>query len=282
MSTLKTIDRQPFEDLFAMSSGYVLDFSDAAFASFFAESVKRDIHDNRYTKYGTSKAKKLRAFWDIEPDHIVGKVLAELIELWQYKKLEPSANELAMMKRCREIVARLNGHQQPSAGVTEEEFLQKDYRNADIARVPIEASLIPILEARFIEAVRSLKADAPLAAIFMCGSVLEGLLLGTALANPRGFNQASCSPKDAAGKVKAFPEWSLAQMIDVACELGYLKIDVKKFSHGLRDFRNYIHPYQQLSSQFAPDKHTAEICIQVLRAAIASLSGGRNGVNYAS
>ena len=75
--------------------------------------------------------------------------------------------------------------------------------------------------------------------------------------------------------MKAFPDWSLAQMIDVACELGYLKIDVRKFSHALRDFRNYIHPYQQMSSQFAPDKHTAEICIQVLRAAIASLGGSR-------
>ena len=34
-----------------------------------------------------------------------------------------------------------------------------------------------------------------------------------------------------------------AQLIDVGCEVGVLKLDIKKFSHGLRDFRNYIHPY---------------------------------------
>lgn len=73
MSTLKTIERQPIEDLLGMSGGYVLDFTDATFASFFAESVGRDIHSSRYTKYGTSKAKKLRAFWDIESDQLVGK-----------------------------------------------------------------------------------------------------------------------------------------------------------------------------------------------------------------
>ena len=58
-------------------------------------------------------------------------------------------------------------------------------------------------------------------------------------------------------------------------QLRALKLDVKKFSHELRDFRNYIHPYEQLASKFTPDKHTAEICLQVLKAAIADLSGGR-------
>ena len=76
--------------------------------------------------------------------------------------------------------------------------------------------------------------------------------------------------------MKRFPDWKLAELIDVACELGYLRLDVKKFSHTLRDFRNYIHPYEQMSSGFSPDKHTAEICLQVLRAAIASLSGARD------
>lgn len=275
MSTLKTIDRQPFEDLLGMSGGYVLDFTDATFASFFAESVRCNIHDGRYTTYGTSKAKKLRAFWDLESDQTVAKVLTELLDLWEYKNPKPDEKDAAKASRCREIVRRLNGNW-PPAEVTEKDFLQQDFKNADIDQVPIEASLIPILQARFAEAGRSLHANAPLASIFMCGSVLEGLLLGTALANPRQFNQASASPKDSkTGSVKAFPEWSLAQMIDVACELGFLKLDIKKFSHALRDFRNYIHPYQQMSSQFAPDKHTAEICMQVLRAAIACLSGRR-------
>lgn len=109
----------------------------------------------------------------------------------------------------------------------------------------------------------------------MCGSILEGLLLGMALANPKKFNQAKSAPKDKNGKVKPFQEWSLAQLIDVSCQLNYLKVDVKKFSHALRDFRNYIHPFQQMSSQFSPDEHTAQICMQVLRAAISGLSGER-------
>ena len=77
------------------------------------------------------------------------------------------------------------------------------------------------------------------------------------------------------GSVKRFHEWSLAQFIDVACEAGLLKPDVKKFSHGLRDFRNYIHPYQQMVSGFTPDQYTAKVCFQVLKAALASVAGER-------
>ncbi len=276
MSNLKTIDRQPFEDLLGMSGGYVLDFTDATFASFFAESVRCNIHDGKYQTYGTSKAKKLRAFWDVETDAVVGKTLGELVDLWEYKNPNATAKDKVTAKRCREIVARLRGKAgSPSPDLTEEQFLRCDFSDVSIGNVPIEASLIPILESRYQEAVRSLNARCPLSTIFMCGSVLEGLLLGMALANPKGFNQAGAAPKDKFGNTKQFPEWTLAQMIDASCELGYLKVDVKKFGHALRDFRNYIHPYQQMSSLFAPDEHTAAICIQVLRAAIASLGGGR-------
>ena len=116
---------------------------------------------------------------------------------------------------------------------------------------------------------------APLASIFLCGSILEGLLLSAACTTPKEVNQASASPKDDAGKVKQFQYWKLSEFIDVAWEVGCLTLDVKKFSHVMRDFRNYIHPYQQMSSRFNPDKHTGKICLQVLRAAIACLGRER-------
>jgi hypothetical protein len=75
--------------------------------------------------------------------------------------------------------------------------------------------------------------------------------------------------------VKQFHEWSLSQLIDVSSEVGLLKPDVKKFSHGLRYFRNYIHPYEEMNSGFTPDEHTAKLCFQVLKAALASVAGER-------
>ena len=72
--------------------------------------------------------------------------------------------------------------------------------------------------------------------------------------------------------MKQFHDWTLNDFINVARDLNLVGEDVKKFSHALRDFRNYIHPYQQMSSNFDPDEHTAKICWQVLEAAITQLS----------
>lgn len=62
-----------------MGSGYVLDYSDVTFGAFF-NKFRIDIHGQKYRTYGTSKAKKMRAFWEHEPDPIVGKVLSEMLD----------------------------------------------------------------------------------------------------------------------------------------------------------------------------------------------------------
>lgn len=274
MSSLKMLERDCIEELFGMGSGYVMDFSNRTFSEFFRESANVDIYADKYAVNGDSKAKRLRAFIEIEPDPLVGKTISDLLEYWRYKTLQPSADETALAARATQLVERLLGRPMQPRN-SEQEFLKQDFGSLSIQKISTTGLLAPILESRLTEAVHCLKANAPLAVIFHCGSILEGLLLGLAIAKPQQFNQAPNSPKNKDGDVKRFHDWTLAEFIDVACELGYLKLDVKKFSHGLRDFRNYIHPYEQMSSQFNPDKHTAEICLQVLKAAIASLSGNR-------
>jgi hypothetical protein len=155
---------------------------------------------------------------------------------------------------------------------TEAEFISREFRNVSIDKLGLDAAISGILMQRLDEIRKCLTARASLAVIFLCGSTLEGILLGIASAKAKEFNQSPVSPKDKQGKVKQFHEWTLYEFINVARDLSLLGEDVKKFSHALRDFRNYIHPYQQMSSKFDPDEHTAKICWQVLQAAITQLS----------
>jgi hypothetical protein len=154
----------------------------------------------------------------------------------------------------------------------EDDFLKKEFQEVSLDNLNLDFAITEIIKARFEEIEKSLKIDAPLSAVFLCGSSLEGILLGLASKFPREFNTANASPKDSEGKVKQFQNWTLSNFIDVANEIGFLKEDVKKFSHSLRDFRNYIHPYEQMSSNFNPDKHTAKISWQVLKAAVFQIS----------
>lgn len=275
MSSLTDIDKRYLEKILGMGGGYVLDFSDATFSEFFARH-KINIHGPKYQTYGTSKAKKMRAFWEQEPDLVVAKVLAEMLASYEAEcELGGHTIDVPILEKCKVIVSRLSGGKTATPVNDEATFLDQEYKIPNIHKLPVEAQVATIIEGRLDEARKALKAGAYLSVIFLCGSVLEGVLLGVAQRAPAKFNQSSTSPKDATGKVKQFHEWSLAQLIDTACDVSLLKLDVKTFSHGLRNFRNYIHPYEQMASGFTPDEHTAKVCFQVLKAALASLAGQR-------
>ncbi|WP_116654702.1 hypothetical protein [Pelagibacterium sediminicola] len=275
MSSLTDIDKRYLEKLFGMPSGYVLDYSDATYGEFFGRH-NIDIHGRNYQTYGTSKAKKMRAFWEQEPDKIVAPVLNEMLSAYEVDcDLNDKPLDKRLFEKCREIITKISGGSESTATETVDAFLEREFTIPNLGRLPVEPVVASIIQARLAEARKALNAGASLSVIFLCGSVLEGVLLGVAQSNPAKFNSSSASPKDERGKVRPFHQWTLSQFIDVACDVGILKLDIKKFSHGLRDFRNYIHPYEQMASGFAPDEHTAKVCFQVLKAALASVAGTR-------
>ena len=67
MSSLTDIEKRYLERILSMRGGYVLDDTDATYSEFFSR-YQIDIHDTKYQIYGTSKAKKMRAFWEKKPD----------------------------------------------------------------------------------------------------------------------------------------------------------------------------------------------------------------------
>ena len=274
MSSLNVTEQRYIEKVLNMGTGYVLDFSDASFGAFFKRHGV-EIHGNKYLTYGTSKAKKMRAFWEQEADGLVARVLSEMLDNYeaQCQLGEREADPISLGKG-REIVARLNGRPIESNTTTDDGFLKREFDIPNIQKLPVDLAVSGIIQDRLKEAQSCLSVGAHLSVIFQCGSVLEAVLLGAAQRDPQRFNQSSASPKQN-GKVKRFHEWTLSEYIDVAHDIGLLKPDVQKFSHGLRDFRNYIHPYQQMASGFKPDEHTAKVCFQVLKAALADVAGDR-------
>jgi hypothetical protein len=276
MSGLTVIDRRYLEKFLEMGGGYVLNHSDKTYGAFFGRH-SIDIHGPKYQTYGTSKANKLRAFWDIESDSLVGNVMSGMVDEYAVDcELNKRELDSSLLGKVRDILARLSGKTASSnSPQAVSDFLNHEFTIPNIHKLPIETQAVAIIESRLAEARVALGAGAHLSVIFLCGSVLEAVLLGAAQKQPARFNRASASPKAGDGSVKRYHEWTLSQFIDVACEIDLLKPDVKKFSHGLRDFRNYIHPYEQMVSGFSPDEHTAKLCFQVLKAALASVAGER-------
>jgi hypothetical protein len=120
MSSLTRTEKAKLERLFGMSSGYVLDFSNRTFADFLTESVDVDLWDEKYNHASGSKANRLRAIWEKEPNATVAKLIQELLEhlktarLLMSRPLEPG--EQRLFEECATIPARLRSS--PDAGAS--------------------------------------------------------------------------------------------------------------------------------------------------------------------
>lgn len=103
MAKLTFTEKEQLEKIFEMQSGFVLDFSNWKFKDFVFDSVKLDIYSEKYAVNGESKARRMRVFWKIEPDEIVGKLIKDLLH---YISEAKNTND-TLFKRCDEIANRL-------------------------------------------------------------------------------------------------------------------------------------------------------------------------------
>lgn len=105
MSDLSFIEKNRLEKLFGMSSGYVLDFTDRTFAEFVADATGQDIWGEKYRYSSGSKANRMRAFWKVEPNHVVGRLLASLLEYC--RETNSKLAQDGIYEECQRIVQRL-------------------------------------------------------------------------------------------------------------------------------------------------------------------------------
>ncbi len=83
MPNIRSIDMLFLDQLFEMSGGYVLNFSDRTMSRFFAEELNVDIDDPTYAEHGGSKGKRLRCYLQKVEIPFVVKTLSAL---WEYRE----------------------------------------------------------------------------------------------------------------------------------------------------------------------------------------------------
>ncbi len=127
MSSLKTIHRKPFEDLFDMQSGYVGTFTNASFSSFFVKSVGKDIYDVKYSMQDAIGEVDLLKSQEINLDYIL-----ELI----FEHNKKAKNKANLIDEVRRLI-------RSSLGNRAKESLVVDFINqADLDSLPDKASVI--------------------------------------------------------------------------------------------------------------------------------------------
>ncbi|MFI9387743.1 hypothetical protein [Kutzneria sp. NPDC052558] len=121
-----------------------------------------------------------------------------------------------------------------------------------------------------IEQSRSAEASgAYLLALFGIGSFVEGLLFTVLKEQFPDLVRAGFRGRD--GRQVPASRAGLELLIETAHRQRLIELDARNFLHHVRDFRNYIHPRQQLERDFTPNKDTVNMCWMPVNAVLNDL-----------
>ena len=199
-----------------------------------------------------------------------GKCNASIIGEVHYPGVIGGSKDMEVPRTCHNCGAAYPWADEAKA------FLESSVGDADISKLTLNADLKEVIQQRLDEAFICLNNNAPLAAIILCGSAVEGMLSAYANNNQQAYNQAASAPKtkdktSGKAKVKPLGEWHLVDLINVAKEVGHINEDAKKYSDSLREFRNYVHPTKQIQEAHKPDIHSATMAYHTTKLIITRL-----------
>ena len=96
-------EKRILEDLFQMSSGYVLDFSNASFEQFVMDSIGINIYQSPGYEEYISKAKKLRQLWNTESKEKICKLTLDLLDYCEDQYLKEQKQDIFIEKKIAEM-----------------------------------------------------------------------------------------------------------------------------------------------------------------------------------
>jgi len=117
-----------------------------------------------------------------------------------------------------------------------------------------------ILERDYIEIQRAFIAHCWKSVILLSGGAIEAILMDLLLQNPSSARRSVNAPK---GKSE-ISRWDLADLINVSVDLGMVSSGVEKLSHSVRDYRNLIHPGNEIRNKITFNAEEAKIALEVL------------------
>lgn len=142
----------------------------------------------------------------------------------------------------------------------------------NFAKAKGSAAFIKLLEDRWEEAVITYSSFAPRMTVIALGGILEGALLAYTDANKIAALGSKKAPRDNRGSlISDIDKWKLEQLIDVVADLGWIHQSREKFSHVVRQYRNYIHPAREMKEGVSIDQGACDISWIVVKASLDDL-----------
>ncbi len=122
-----------------------------------------------------------------------------------------------------------------------------------------DANIRKIAERDYDEIQRAYISKCWKSVIILCGGAIEAILTDLLICHDTEAKQAKSAPDKS-----DISRWGLSELIDVAVELKLVTEGVKKLSHPVREYRNLVHPSNEIRNELRFDAEEARISLEVL------------------
>lgn len=116
-----------------------------------------------------------------------------------------------------------------------------------------------ILERDYIELQKTLITGCHKSAVILAGSLIEAILVDLLLANADSARASAKAPKSS-----DITRWDLAPLIDVAIDTRLVERGVDLLSHSVREYRNLVHPGNEIRNKLTFGQEEAQIAFNVI------------------
>ena len=122
-----------------------------------------------------------------------------------------------------------------------------------------DANIRKIIERDYDEIQRAYISKCWKSVIILCGGAIEAILTDLLILHDTKAKQAKSAPNK-----PDISRWDLSELINVAVELQLVTIGVEKLSHSIREYRNLVHPGNEIRNKLHFDAEEARISLEVL------------------
>lgn len=122
-----------------------------------------------------------------------------------------------------------------------------------------DPNLKVILERDYEEIQRAFISRCWKSVIILCGGAIEAILTDLLSRDETAAVCAKCATSE-----KDITRWDLSTLIDVSVELKLVSAGIQKLSHPLREYRNLVHPGNEIRNKLEFGAEEARIAVELL------------------
>jgi len=122
-----------------------------------------------------------------------------------------------------------------------------------------DANIRMIIERDYDEIQRAYISKCWKSVIILCGGTIEAILTDLLISHDTEAKQAKSAPNK-----PDISRWDLSELINVAVELKLVTEGVEKLSHSIREYRNLVHPGNEIRKKLHFDAEESKISLEVL------------------